>query len=359
VTPLLLVLLACDVPTDDVAVDSDPVVPRVPADLGVGVTERTLTDPTRGTPENGSAPATSSRVLPTRIWYPSTLPPEQGEVGDAPLDATLPWPLVIFVHGSTATPLAYAWAGDALARAGYVVAAADMPLTSLVTPGGSTDRHVEDQPADVRFLADTLLSGAVDLFPSGTLRTDGYAVAGHSTGGTVALLAAFAPDAHDDRLLAAVDWSGDACFFGDGFFGTRPVPLLAVGGTDDLYVPPAISVVRTYELAQAPKVLAVLRGGTHLGFTSVPLPDDPGVTPTRPGDALADTLAAYGGGTDCDAPPRSDDAPLALDVQHARVGAWTVAFLDAHVRGDRAALAALLEAAEGVDARAEGEPTDP
>jgi hypothetical protein len=78
------------------------------------------------------------------------------------------------------------------------------------------------------------------------------------------------------------------------------------------------------------------------------------VTPTHPGDALADTLAAYGGGTACEpVPPRSDDPPLDLDVQHERVGAWTVAFLDAHVRGDGRALGALLEAADGVDARAD------
>lgn len=335
----VLLLTACAVPTVEPGDTDTPAT--VPDDLGVGFVVRTFEDTTRPTPANGRAPATDRRTLPTRVWYPSTVAPDDGDVEEAPLDTRQRWPLVVFVHGSSGTPMAYGWLGSALARAGYVVAAADFPLTSLVTPGGPSDEHVDDQPADVRFLADQVLAGGVDRVPATALVPDAYAVAGHSTGGTMALLAAFAPDVHDDRVRAVVDGSGDACFFGDAFFATRPVPLLALGGSDDLYVPAPNNVVRAYDLAQAPKVLAVLVGGTHLGFTSFDLPDDAGVTPTRPGDPLADSLAAYGGGTACEpVPARTGDPTLALQDEHDLLAAWTIAFLDAHLRDQPAALGA-------------------
>ena len=69
---------------------------------------------------------------------------------------------------------------------------------------------------------------------------------GHSTGGTVTLLAACAPEMHDPRLRAGADLSGDSCFFVDTFFATRATPFLAVAGSDDLLVPPANNPVRAF-----------------------------------------------------------------------------------------------------------------
>lgn len=341
-----LLLAACHSVTPGAPTDTD--LPEVPADLGVGVVATTFIDSTRGTPANGAVPAADTRTLPVRIWYPAAVDPTLTELEDAPLDTTLPWPVIVFVHGSSATPLAYAWAGQALARRGYVVVAADFLLTSLFTDGGPTDWHVEDQPADVSFLVDRVASGDVPLLPSDALDlTHGFVVAGHSTGGTVALLSAYMPDAHDDRVAGAIDLSGDACFFGDSFFSTRPVPLLAIGGTDDLYVPAPNNVVRAWSLATEPKTLALIVGGTHLGFTNAPLNDDPNVTPTRPGDPLADTLAAYGGGTACEpVPARADDPTIPAADQHALTAAWMAAFADETLRLDAQALDALKVAAD-------------
>lgn len=326
-----------------------PTMPDHP--LGVGMRTLDLVDTTRSTPAHGTAPERPERDLPTRVWYPSVADLTAAEVRNAAPDPG-PWPLIVFVHGSSGTPSVYAWFGRAMARAGYVVVAADMPSTSLGAPGGPTDWHVEDQPADVAFLADRAFAG--DVLPPGIIDLrPGYAVAGHSTGGTVALLAAWAPDA-DPRVNAILPFSGDACFFDPSFFQARDVPLLAVTGSADLYVPPLINAERTYDLALAPKTLVVLTGGTHLGFTDLALADDPTVVPDQPGDPLPTTLSAFGDASACNPiPPRSADAPMALADQHRLTAAWSVAFLDAVIRNAPDALDALRRAPELASVRFE------
>ena len=296
-------------------------------------------DATRSTPANNGVAARAQRNLPTRVWYPSLANLAADEVRNADPDPG-PWPLIVFVHGSSGTPSVYAWFGRAMARAGYVVVAADMPNTSLISAGGPSDLHVEDQPADVSFLADRAFAG--DLLPHGVVdERPGYAVAGHSTGGTVALLSAWMPNA-DPRVAAILPFSGDACFFDTSFFRARAVPLLAVSGTDDLYVPPLINAQRTYELALAPRTLVILIGATHLGFTDLSMADDPSVVPDQRGDPLPTTLAAFGDASACNPiPPRASDPRMALVDQHRMTAAWSVAFLDALIRNAPAALDAL------------------
>jgi len=303
-----------------------------------------LVDTTRSTPANGTAPAHDGRNFATRVWYPSTASLTADEVRNADPDPG-PWPLIVFVHGSSGTPSVYAWFGRAMARAGYVVVAADMPIDALGTPGGPSDLHVEDQPADVAFLADRAFAG--DLLAQGVIdERPGYAVAGHSTGGTVALLSAFAPNA-DPRVSAILSFSGDACFFDDAFFRARLVPMLVVSGTDDLYVPPSINAQRAYDGALAHKTLVLLTGGTHLGFTDLALADDPTVVPDQPGDPLPTTLAAFGDASACNPiPPRSSDTPMAIADQHRLTAAWSSAFLDEVIRHTPAAMNALREARE-------------
>ena len=304
----------------------------------VGVTTRLFVDPSRSTPPNGTAPGGPGRSLNTEIWYPATGDAAAAENRDSPLaPGGAPHPLVLFVHGSSAFRRSATFLTQALARVGYVVAAADFPLTCLNTPGGASDWHVEDQPGDLSFLATTFFAASSDpadplagaLDPGG-----GYAVVGHSTGGTVALLAAFAPDAHDDRVRAAASSSGDCCFFGDAFFATRATPLLLLTASRDLLVPPPSNAQRAYPLAAPPKVLAVLLGGSHLGFTDLDLPDDIGGSPTTTKDPLAQTLSAYGGGTSCEpVPPPAGDPAMPFKRQHNLAVAWTRAFLDAFMRG--------------------------
>ena len=324
------------------------------ADAGlvpVGVTTRTWIDTTRPTPQNGSAPAQSSRTLVTNVWYPTRA--NGATVPDAPLAPGGPYPLVLFVHGSSGSRTLYTFLTVALAQAGYVVAAADFPLTATSTPGGESDLHVSDQVGDLSFLCDQLKAASQD--PSDELHgaVDGlsYAVVGHSTGGAVAELAAFGGNdamiTHDPRVAAVVPLSGDACMFDPAFFQTRSVPIFAIGASNDLFVRFANSGQWVFSNTSSPHLLANLVGGQHVYFTDVTfLQDiDLGPVPTGPTSPLAVTLQAYGDAGAClPVPAPGTDPPLAPETQQALVVQLVTAYLDAEMRHQPAALAALAAA---------------
>jgi pimeloyl-ACP methyl ester carboxylesterase len=317
----------------------------------VGVTTRTWTDTSRPTPANGSAPALPSRTLVTDIWYPtSATSPAEPSIQDAPLAPGGPYPLVLFVHGSSADRDMYTYLTIALAHAGYIVAAADFPLTTLSTPGGSSDLHVSEQVGDLSYLCDQLKAAAQD--PSDLLNgvVDGlsYAVVGHSTGGAVAELAAFGGDdsliTHDPRVAAIVPLSGDACMFDASFFRTRSVPVFVIGASNDLFVRFANSGQWVFDNAAPPHLAAELIGGQHMYFTDLTFLDDAdlGPVPTGPTSDLAVTLQAYGDAGAClPEPAPGTDAPISPATQHAIVIQLVTAYLDAQLRHDAAPLTAL------------------
>ncbi len=106
-----------------------PPGPLTPQTTGVthavSTRQYTFTDTSRPTPAFGSYPGSSSRRLPTTVWYPS--------------DGGGPFPLVVFVHGFGVTPADYAPLLTRIAGAGYVVAARD--LSAAERPTGRADRH--------------------------------------------------------------------------------------------------------------------------------------------------------------------------------------------------------------------------
>jgi predicted dienelactone hydrolase len=322
------------------------------ASLGpfVGVTTRTFTDPTRPTPQNGTAPALTSRTLVTEIWYPTTATSALATtLRDVPLAPGGPYPLVLFVHGSSSSRLLSSFLTIALAEAGYIVAAADFPLTALDTPGGASDLNVSYQVGDLSFLCDQLKAVSLDATDKLSGAVDGlhYAVVGHSTGGAIAELAAFAGDdatiTHDPRVAAVVPLSGDACMFDPGFFKSRDVPVFAIGASNDLFVRFANSGQWVFDNTSAPHLLANLIGGQHMHFTDLTFLDaDLGPVPTGPTSDLAVTLQQYGDAGAClPVPPPGTDPALSLDAQHALVIQLVGAYLDAEMRSNPGPLAAL------------------
>src|SRR5262249_26475155 len=152
---------------------------------------------------------------------------------------------------------------------GYVVAAADFPLTALTTAGGESDKHVDLQVGDVSFIASQLYAQSNDpqeLLAGILKESDGFAVAGHSTGGTLALVVGRGKGG-DARVKAAISLAPDSCFFAESFFAGRDTPLLVAQGTNDKLVPPATSGTRDYHLATGTKRLATFIGGTHMFFS--------------------------------------------------------------------------------------------
>jgi acetyl esterase/lipase len=203
-----------------------------------------LVDTTRPTVSHGRT-ISASRALTTLVWVPE----EPGR-----------WPLVVFSHGFDVGPLTYEALLRAWAAHGYVVAAPEFPLTDPALAGANLDENdIDNQPADVRFVTDTLVSPGQPL--AAKIDASRVAVAGHSDGAEAALAASVDPTpagAPAYRAVIAMSVSPLA--------GTAPTanpPLLVTQGDVDTINPPALGY-QTWNQAASPKYLDVLHGGGHL-----------------------------------------------------------------------------------------------
>ena len=179
-----------------------------------------------------------------------------------------PYPLVVLVHGYAASAADYDTLTDALAWAGFVVAAPDFPRSSR-TATSAPERDYHDQAADVSYVIDRLTDGVTA--PDLTARIDrsAIAVAGHSDGGITAAGVAFNSEVADPRIGAAVVMSGAAFGFSGSWFAADPQPaLLVLHGTADSVNPIGASQ-SMFAQAEGAKTLVEVTGGSHAGpFTT-------------------------------------------------------------------------------------------
>lgn len=199
-----------------------PPAPVGPMTIGVnhtvGVRQITFVDSTRATDAFGSYPGSSSRRLPTTIWYPT--------------DGGGPYPLVVFAHGYAVTPSYYASLLPRLAAAGYVVAAPTYPLLSG-QPAGPTDTvGWHDLFADTWFVTSRML---------------------------------------DPRVRAVVAYAADLGAL--GIYQPNGRPILHVLSDNDEYNPYAEAINWDRAHLQSPKYTVTLRDATHAA---------PYTTPTDP-----------------------------------------------------------------------------
>ena len=174
-----------------------------------------------------------------------------------------PHPLVVFAHGFALTPADYAPLLQAIASAGYVVAAPIFPLTNTHAAGGPNESDLVNQPRDISFVITRLLalnrsSGRLH----GAIEPSQIAVAGQSDGGITALAVAYDARYRDLRVRAAIIMSG-ARPAGFGSFPRDGPPLLAMQGTADPLNAPATTAAY-FGLAHRPKYLVWLVGASHL-----------------------------------------------------------------------------------------------
>jgi fermentation-respiration switch protein FrsA (DUF1100 family) len=211
------------------------------------------------TPPTGHAPTTSfaieerhlalsrgtTRPLPTTVWAPAT-----GDPG--------PFPLILFSHGLTSEPSAYAQLLTAWARAGFVVAAPAYPHTSY----GAADLNpldIANQPADASYVISQMiaLNSKTGDRLKGRIDTTRIAAAGHSAGGitTVGLFTA----SRDDRLDAGIVLAGERVL--NVPFTGPAAPLLFAHGKLDQTVSYANGLAAFKAVPWSRAMLTVTKGG--------------------------------------------------------------------------------------------------
>jgi len=225
----------------------------------VGMYERVFVDPNRPTQPNGSFNGSPRRTLNTTIWYPVGL---EGDL-----------PLIIHSHGFVSSRTEMDYVSEHLASHGYVVAAADFPLTNGNAPGGGPlVNDVINQPGDVSYLISSMLTLRGDDKPyEGTLNPERIGVMGLSLGGLTTTLVAFHPEMQDTRIKGAIAIAGPGGFFTETFFRNSDVPYLMIAGTADGLIDYEAHAARIPELAPSGSLLTI-EGGTHLGFVTLAEP---------------------------------------------------------------------------------------
>lgn len=228
-----------------------------------------------------------SRALTTWVWFP---------------DRPGRFPLLVFAHGFQVSPAPYTSLLQNWAAHGYVVAAPAFPLTDPDVAGSNLDEDdINNQPADVRFVTDQLVSPTSPV--AARIDRNRVAVAGHSDGAETALAASAAPvPAGEPAYRAVMVLSGQPVA---GTAGRNP-PALVVQGDADTINPPDYGY-SAWGFAASPKYLLILKGAGHL-------------------------------------PPFETGSPWLAGVESA-----TDAFLDAYVAGDVAASGIAVSVARYTD----------
>ncbi|MCU1453871.1 MAG: hypothetical protein JWN46_2017 [Acidimicrobiales bacterium] len=209
----------------------------------VAVSQVTAYDGSRSTPPRGSVPGHAGRTLVTTIYRPA-LPG--------------PWPLILWAHGWNVGPSFNAALLQALASAGFVVAAPAFPGSASGYPGSPSHNDVGNQAQDLGFLIGWLQANA-----PGDIDFSSIGAAGHSDGGSTVAALALHDGYQDHRFRAFAVLSGVLSFRIGGSFGPRnTAPLLAMAGTNNEFGDyPFTRMV--YDTAAAPKAWISLGGASH------------------------------------------------------------------------------------------------
>ena len=216
----------------------------------------TLTDTTRPTQAHGDFAGSEQRKLKTRIWHPQPLHGQH--------------PVVVYSHGFMSRRTGGSYLADHLASHGYIVAAMDYPLSRMGAPGGALIKDVVNQPADISFLLDQLLSWHRERGHQfhGAIDEDRIAALGLSLGGLTSTLVAFHPQMGDPRIDAALSLAGPSFNLAPRFFRHRAIPFMMVASPIDPMVAYRANAADIPQRVPG-SVLVTIDRGSHTGFVDV------------------------------------------------------------------------------------------
>ena len=226
----------------------------------------TFEDKSRAVPATAKQPGAPSRTLVTTVYYPSSGPAPL--LGTPPLASGGPFPMLMYSHGYSSNRGEAARVATRLASYGYIVVAADFPLSNIGASGGPDLIDAANQPGDLSFLIDQLLmlshdpqhvlAGGVDEARIGAL--------GVSLGGLTTLLVTFHPRFQDKRVKVAMPIAPLSKVLARGFYHTRRVPMLLVAGDLDAILEYTTNARRSFEFAAPDAILVTIARGTHAAF---------------------------------------------------------------------------------------------
>ncbi|HUE58303.1 MAG TPA: hypothetical protein VMO88_01845, partial [Acidimicrobiales bacterium] len=210
----------------------------------VGTATVQLVDVSRPTVSHGRT-ISSSRALTTLVWYPMI----SGRS-----------PLIVFAHGYQVGPAPYEAMLEAWAAHGYVVAAPEFPLTDQDIAGANLDENdINNQPADLRFVTDSLVAAGSPVAPR--IDPSRVGLAGHSDGAESALAESVLPAPPGQPAFRAfVAMSVQEL---PGVNHTANPPMLVTQGDADTINPPSYGYT-VYQDGASPKLLLVIKRGEHL-----------------------------------------------------------------------------------------------
>ncbi len=230
----------------------------VPGPYAVGEVDLEFTDTSRPTSANGDYAGATSRQFAASMWYPD--------------DSDGDYPLIIYSHGFMSNRTEGDYIAHNLASHGYVVVAADYPLSNRSAPGGPMAADVIQQPVDVSFLIDSTiaLKGSQKYF-SGKIDPTRIGAVGLSLGGLTTELVTFHPQWRDPRIKAAISIAGPASMFTKRFFDTTATPFLMIAGTVDALVDYESNAAVIPQRVTNGSLLTI-KGGSHTSFASIAEP---------------------------------------------------------------------------------------